>query len=495
MGALHGPFTMHTRENGYLRKFWTRDTCNSPAATRMASVKRDPHERGDGPRDDASMQMEAAPDHVEAAARAENEEAAIGITNAEDAVQTTAAVAAAAAALQDVPGEARDQAAVILRAAVHAAADDVADVARDGLAEDCEPAGDKGSGSRDKADGGLSLVEGSSFFMSKASTAGASSVAVDGSKRKAVDGLSTSENVLGKKVKVESAAAWNEACATAPAHVTRAEPEKGPHGNLDAYVAAVKAVEDVGTSSFPFEVQLQNLRDPALDHGTVMRLLTDKTLSVDRYLARSGKTYRKAVLWAGACVKAMQLMEEDYEGTLALADVAAARKSTATTKAAAASKWVSGEAGSASARDAACGRSPGGGPAADEGTDSDVVVVGVSLEKDNLKVPTASYMAGLAAAGSTVGDYGPVGAAERMASHAEDVAAPNSTAVHVGGVVLAARTAANAGTIGNNPDTAQYAGRMGVAKSAAVGTGKIGAAKSTSGHARGPGEAGSNNRN
>jgi len=48
----------------------TRETCNSPVATRMASVKRAPHERGDGPRDDASMRMEAAPDHVEAAARA-----------------------------------------------------------------------------------------------------------------------------------------------------------------------------------------------------------------------------------------------------------------------------------------------------------------------------------------------------------------------------------------------------------------------------------------
>jgi len=71
-------------------------------------------------------------------------------------------VAAVAAALQDVPGEAREQAAVTLRAALHAAADDVADVARDRLTADCEPAGDKGSGSRDKADGGLSLVEGSS---------------------------------------------------------------------------------------------------------------------------------------------------------------------------------------------------------------------------------------------------------------------------------------------------------------------------------------------
>ena len=63
--------------------------------------------------------------------------------------------------------------------------------------------------------------------------------------------------------------------------------------------------------------------------------------------------------------------------------MAAARKSTATTKAASATKCVTKKAGSALVQDAACGRSPNGGPAAQEGTDSDVVVVGVSLEKDN----------------------------------------------------------------------------------------------------------------
>ena len=48
-----------------------RETRNSPVATRMASVERAPQERGDGPRNDGSIQMEAAPDHVGAAARAE----------------------------------------------------------------------------------------------------------------------------------------------------------------------------------------------------------------------------------------------------------------------------------------------------------------------------------------------------------------------------------------------------------------------------------------
>jgi len=257
------------------------------------------------------MQMEAATNHIEAASRTENEEAAIGITNAEEAVETAAAVAAVDAALQDVHRKARGQAAVIVRTAVNAAADDVEDVARDGLTADCAPAGAKGSGSKDKADGGLSLVQGFSFFMSKASTAAASSVAVDGSKRKTVDVLSKSNNVLGKNVNVESAAAWNEACANVPAHVTLEEPEQGPHGNLDAYVAAVKALKEAGTSSFPFDVQRPNLLDPTLDHGTVMRLPTDKTLSVDKYLARTGETYQEAALWAGACVKSMELMEED----------------------------------------------------------------------------------------------------------------------------------------------------------------------------------------
>ena len=287
----------------------TRETRDSLVATRMASVGRAPQERGDGPRNDGSMHMEAAPDHVGAAARAEKEEAGIGITNLKDAVKTAAAVSAVAAALQDVPGKACDQAAVIFRAAVHAAADGVEDVACAGLKADCAPAGDKGSGLKDKADGGMSLVQGSSFFISMASTAAVSSVAVDGSKGKAIDGLSRSENDLGKKIKVESAEDWNEACANSPAHGTREDHEQGPHGNLDAYVAAVKAVEDMGTSSLSFEVQLQNLRGSALEHGTVPRLLMDKTLSVHRYLARTGKMYRKSVLWCCACVKAIELME------------------------------------------------------------------------------------------------------------------------------------------------------------------------------------------
>jgi len=80
--------------------------------------------------------------------------------------------------------------------------------------------------------------------MSKTRTEAAWSVALGGSKRKAVDGLWNSEKVLGKKVKVESAAAGYNACGNALARVTRDKSEQGPHGNLDAccnvmFVAAV----------------------------------------------------------------------------------------------------------------------------------------------------------------------------------------------------------------------------------------------------------------
>ena len=55
----------------------------------------------------------------------------------------------------------------------------------------------------------------------------------------------------------------------------------------------------------------------------------------------------------------------------------------ATTKAISASKCAPGKTGSASVRDAACGRSPQGGMAARDVADSDVVGVGVWLEKDH----------------------------------------------------------------------------------------------------------------
>ena len=79
------------------RKTW--ETCDTPVSAPMASVERALEERGDGSRNGESLQMAAAPDYVGGAARAENDEAAIVITNAEDAAASGAVVSEMAVAL------------------------------------------------------------------------------------------------------------------------------------------------------------------------------------------------------------------------------------------------------------------------------------------------------------------------------------------------------------------------------------------------------------
>jgi len=63
----------------------------------------------------------------------------------------------------------------------------------------------------------------------------------------------------------------------------------------DQYAAAVKAVENIGLSNVPIEVQLAHLQAMTIDHHTFSRLMSLKTESVDKHLARSSKTYRAAV--------------------------------------------------------------------------------------------------------------------------------------------------------------------------------------------------------
>jgi len=73
----------------------------------------------------------------------------------------------------------------------------------------------------------------------------------------------------------------------------------------DQYAAAVKAVENIGVSNVPMEVQLAHLQAMTIDHRTLFRLMSLKTDSVNKHLARSSKTYRAAVQWSAKCHLAM----------------------------------------------------------------------------------------------------------------------------------------------------------------------------------------------
>jgi len=123
------------------------------------------------------------------------------------------------------------------------------------------------------------------------------------------------------------------------------------------------------------------LRALSAPHHTVMRLLASKTAAVDKHLAFAGKTYRTAVRWAGACHKAMSTLHKAYRGTLVRAATARLPSEGDT-----AANDVAGRDGVASA----AGRTVPEAAVARESVVSDVVLVGVSLARDKLKVGTAA---------------------------------------------------------------------------------------------------------
>eukprot|EP00168_Porphyra_purpurea_P018481 TRINITY_DN6912_c0_g1_i4.p2 TRINITY_DN6912_c0_g1~~TRINITY_DN6912_c0_g1_i4.p2 ORF type:complete len:176 (+),score=26.44 TRINITY_DN6912_c0_g1_i4:1067-1594(+) len=153
------------------------------------------------------------------------------------------------------------------------------------------------------------------------------------------------------------------------------------------------AVENIGKSVPSFQQQLPNLRSDSLGRRTVLHLLTNKTLAVEKHLFHTGKTYGNAVRFASACHEAMAFLDPDFLSALVRAAVAPVRTAVCATKAGSASSHVEDKAESASVGGASTGRSAAVGAVAGESADSDVVLVGVSLAKDNPKLVTAESLA------------------------------------------------------------------------------------------------------
>ena len=361
-----------------------RQTRTSFVATHVAKVERALREHGDGA--STGGPMPAAPTRAGDDAAGRRDAAAFSV---DDAVVAAAAVAAAQVALKGGARDTQDAADVRGQAAVHAAADGAGDKAGVGLTAPIN-----------KADAGLCVSRGPAFVVAKTLSAfegpacfipnvpveAASNLADHGGKRKAVGGLPACEKVGGKKVKVEGDAAWNEACRDAGRCVTQGSMADHQPARPDEFDAAAKAVEDIGTSAAAFETQMDNLRALSAPHYTVMRLLATKAAAVDKHLASAGKTYRTAVRWAAACHKAMSALDKEYQGTLVRAAVASRATAMLPSEAGTAANHVAGRDGAASA----AGRTAPEAAAASDSVDSDVILVGVSLARNNLKLGTAA---------------------------------------------------------------------------------------------------------
>jgi len=185
-------------------------------------------------------------------------------------------------------------------------------------------------------------------------------------------------------VKVAGDAAWNEACRDTGTCVAQGSMADHQPARPDEFEAAAMAVEDIGTSAAAFEAQMNTLRALSAPHYTVMRLLATKTAAVEKHLASAGNTYRTAVRWAAACHKAMSTLHMEHQVTLDRSLTALLHSEDDT-----AAKDVAGRDGAASA----ASRTAQGAAVASGSVDSDVVLIGVSLSRDKLKVGTAASTA------------------------------------------------------------------------------------------------------
>ena len=169
-------------------------------------------------------------------------------------------------------------------------------------------------------------------------------------------------------------------------HATGDEDSTARESYSDQYAAAVEAVESIGVSGVPLEEQLAHLQAMTIDHRTLSRLMSIKTDAVDRHLARSGKTYRAAVQWSAKCHMAMEALGAHGRRGLPSTSVASALEAmpglhnlgsapqTVVHRASLAAAYGEDTAALSSA-EAHAG-----------GDDDDVVLGGVTLAKDNLKL-------------------------------------------------------------------------------------------------------------
>jgi len=170
-------------------------------------------------------------------------------------------------------------------------------------------------------------------------------------------------------------------------HATGDEESTARESYSDQYAAAVEAVESVGVSGVPLEEQLAHLQAMTIDHRTLYRLMAVKTDAVDRHLARSGKTYRAAVQWSSKCHMAMEALGAHGRRGLPSTSVASALEAMPGLQdLGSAPNTVVHRAGLAAAYGQDTAAPASAGAHAGGNDDDDVVLIGVTLAKDNLKL-------------------------------------------------------------------------------------------------------------
>jgi len=222
-------------------------------------------------------------------------------------------------------------------------------------------------------------------------------------KRKAdSSGLCHDDELQVKKIKLEREAASDEArgtSATGQDHDVREmvakQLEVAEHALGNGYTAAqveaaMKAVNDIGTGTAPVEVQLGHLQAVSINHRKRAILMASKLHYVHKHLFNTAKKCRGALRWAEACDVALDAINGQDAYVLSSTAVASTRAATPSLRklcsTAPSKKWQACSASTGHAPQAGAASSVQ--PADGEGED-DVVIVGVPLAGERLKLKTA----------------------------------------------------------------------------------------------------------
>jgi len=206
----------------------------------------------------------------------------------------------------------------------------------------------------------------------------------------------------GKKVKLEHEAASDEAGGAsitgqdddvrelAAKQLEAAENALGNGHTAAQFEAAMKAVNPIGTIAAPLDVQLAHLQAVTIDHRTRAILMASKLHYEHKHLFSAAKKYRGALRWAAACDVALDAINGQEEYGLSSTAVASTRAATPSScKLCSTSLSKNWQACSSSTGHAPqAGAASSAQPADGEG-DDEVVVVGVTLAGERLKLKPA----------------------------------------------------------------------------------------------------------
>jgi len=270
-------------------------------------------------------------------------------------------------------------------------------------AENAAASDEADSGATHQAAVGLPTFQQKSSTSAEVRDAEALYEAGTATKRKTVSsGPCHDDELHGKKVMLEREAASDEAGGAsitgqhddvrelAAKQLEAAEHALGIGHTAAQFEAAMKDANDIGTSAAPLDVQLAHLQAVTIDHRTRSILLASKLQYVHKHLFNTAKKYRKALRWAAACDVALDGINGQDEYALSSTALASTRVATPylckLCSTALSDNWQ--------AFSSSTGHAPQAGTASSKQTtdgegDDDVVVVGVTLAGERLKLNTA----------------------------------------------------------------------------------------------------------